>query len=307
MNSEINIFIAIIAVIFVFLFAVEKFSHQMQRIVGGRFKKTVHDVSSTPFKGLLTGTIITSIVQSSTAVTVMMVSLVHAGFIPFSQSIGIILGANIGTALSTQIVAFKILNLAPYVLLLGFLLTKIKSKYEKYGKPLFYFGMIVSCIFLISVLVEPLKTEPTFLMLLSKISNPFIGLIAGIALSTLFQSSTIAAALVILLAGRNLIEFAPAFGVILGSNIGTSTTALIASVVVNKDGKRTALAHFLFNFIGAIIFLPFIFPFSKLISIFNLSPAVSVSISHLIFNVIIALIFLPFTYHFAKIIQKIIK
>lgn len=305
-----SIIISLLAVVFVFLFAVKKFSNQIQYLLGDKFKNLLEKFTNTPLKGALIGAGITSIIQSSTAVTVLLVSLVDGGILSFANSIGVIIGSNIGTTLTTQLVAFKVLNIAPYILVLGFILMNIKHKYNKFqylGKPIFYFGLIFSCLFIISVLAGTFKESSFLLFLIGKTSNLFFAIGVGIIISTILQSSSIATSLVVIFAGGGLLTFAQSFGIILGTNIGTTTTALLASTVTGKQGKRVAVTHFMFNLLGVIIFLPFVGIFSNIISHIDIGLVGQVAISHLIFNIIIAIVFLAAIKPFSNLINKIVK
>lgn len=305
-----SILISLIAIVFVFLFAVKKFSNQIEHLLGDRFKNLIEKFTNTPIKGVLVGAGVTSIIQSSTAVTVMLVSFVDAGILSFTNSIGVIIGSNIGTTITSQLVAFKVLNIAPYILVLGFILMSAKSKYNKIqhlGKPVFYFGLIFSCLFIISVLAGTFQESSVVMSLISKTSNIFFAILVGIIISTILQSSSVATSLIIVFTGGGLLTFTQAFGIILGTNIGTTTAALLASTVTGKQGKRVALTHFLFNLFGVIIFLPFVKIFSNIISLINVGSAGQVAISHLIFNIIIAVIFIIMIKPFNLLIYKIIK
>ena len=305
-----GIFVSLIAIIFVFLFAVKKFSNQIQKLLGDKFKSLIERSTNTPIKGALVGAGVTSIIQSSTAVTVMLVSFVDAGILSFTNSIGVIIGSNIGTTITSQLVAFKVLNIAPYILVLGFMLMNIKNKYNKLqtlGKPIFYFGLIFSCLFIISVLAGTFQESSVVTSLISKTSNIFFAILVGIIISNILQSSSLATSLIIIFTAGGLLTFTQAFGIILGTNIGTTTTALLASTVTGKQGKRVAITHFLFNLFGVIIFLPFIKIFSDLISQINIGLTGQVAISHLIFNILIAIIFIILIKPFTSLVYKIIK
>lgn len=301
------IFVSLIAVVFVFLFAVKKFSHQMEYLIGDKFKALIGRFTNTKFKGFIVGLGITSALQSSAAFTVMLVSFVDAGVISFSHSIPMIIGSNIGSTIITQLIAFKILNIAPYILVLGFLLMNIKNKYQRLGKPIFYFGLVFSCLLIISVLALSFKESSMLSFLIDKTSNLFMAVGIGAILSIVFQSSAIATSIVILFAGGGLLSFTQAFGIILGTNIGTTSTTLLASAVTGKQGKRVALAHFLFNVIGVIIFLPFVGIFSKFMLNLPFNLAGQVAASHLFFNVIIAIVFFFSIKYFNLLIHKILK
>jgi len=304
-----SIVASLVAVVFVFLFAVKKFSNQIQRIMGAKFKNLLEKFTNTPMRGVLVGAGLTSVIQSSSAVTVLLVSMVDGGVLSFVNSIGVIIGSNIGTTITTQLVAFKVLNLAPHILIVGFLLMHIKHKYNKYqhlGKPIFYFGLIFSCLFIISVFTGTFQDSSVLLSLISKTSNLFFAIGVGVVLSTILQSSSITASLIVVFTGGGLLTFAQAFGIILGTNIGTTTTALLASTVTGKQGKRVALTHFLFNAGGVVIFLPFVGMFSEIISRLDIGLVGQVAFSHLIFNIIIAIVFIFAIRPFSSLIHKII-
>lgn len=309
-QSIFAVIVSLVAVIFVFLFAMKKFSSQVEALAGDKFKGLIERFTNNRFKSVAVGAGVTSILQSSTAVSVMLVSLVDAGVLPFANSVGVIIGSNIGTTITTQLVAFKILNLAPYILILGFLLMSIKSKYNKYqhlGKSIFYFGLVFSSLFIISVLAGYFKESEIFISFISKTSNIFVAIIFGLIASTVLQSSLVVSSIVIIFVSGGLLSFGQAFGIILGSNIGTTTTALLASVVTGKKGKRVAMAHFMFNFLGVLIFIPFIDIFSKTILKIPIELSGQVAVSHLVFNLIIAIIFIIFINPFTRLILRMVK
>lgn len=311
MEQEVfSIAVSFVSIIFVFLFAVKKFSNQIQRLLGNRFKNILERFTNTPLKGALVGAGVTSIIQASAATTVLVVSLVDAGLLSFTNSIAVVIGSNVGTTITTQLVAFKVLNIAPYILIIGFIITNVNHKYNKIkhlGKPIFYFGLLFSCLYIISVLTSTLQENAFLLSLIDKTSNLFFAIGAGIILSIVLQSSSMATSLVIIFVSGGLLSFSQAFGIILGTNIGTTTTTLLASMVTGKGGKRVAMAHFLFNFLGVIIFLPFVGIFSRLISHINIALPGQVALSHLIFNVIIATIFILAIKPFTKLVYSSVK
>lgn len=304
--AELDIIISIVAVVFVFLFGVTKFSKQMEYIAGDRLKITLEHFTKTPIRGFLAGTVVTSIVQSSTVVTVLIVSLVHAGLISFRNSVGAILGANVGTALSTSLIAFRILDLAPYVLVIGFILMRVKNKYQQHGKSVFYLGLLLSSLFLMSVLVEPLKESVLFMGLIGHTSNVIVAILVGIVLTTILQSSTVVSGIVIILAGQGVLELLPAFAIILGANIGTTSTALIAAALLDKQAKRAAFAHFMFSFIGVLVTLPFVGLIVELLVRIPGTVAQQVAVGHLVFNILFALIFLIFIKTYTRIVERIV-
>ena len=301
------ILFSIIAVIFVFLFAIEKFSRQLERLAGNRFKSIIQSITSTPLRGTLIGTVITAILQSSTATTVIAISLVQGGLMTFRQSLGVIFGANIGTTITTQLIAFQLLEVAPFILVLGFLLMKIKTAFGHLGKPIFYFGLMFSTLFIISVLVEPLKNDPWIMGLLTDNANIYVSLLIGLLITVVLQSSALISGIMVILAGAGLVGFEQAFAILLGTNVGTTSTALIAAAVMDKEAKRAAMAHFLFNVIGVVLILPFLKPVSELIMSLSDNSAMQVSLAHILFNVASAILGLICIKWFEKLVLRLVR
>ncbi len=295
-----------LGVVFLFLFSIRKFSNQVSRVAGDKFKSAMEAFTKTPWRGIAFGTAITAVLQSSTATTVLLVGLVEAGTITFANSLGVVFGANIGTAITSQLIAFNILKIAPYILIAGFVVDRTNSRWKKYGKSIFYFGLVFFCLALISQLIRPLSNDPQILSVFSNISNIFIAILVGILITVFFQSSTVVASLVILLVAQNILNFDQAFGIILGSNIGTTSTALIASAIMEKQAKRTAIAHFLFNLIGVIIFLPFFSLFVSAIRFIGGSVTQEVANAHLLFNLVNTAIFVILLKPFSNLISRLI-
>lgn len=301
------VLVLILGLIFVFLFAIKKFSRQIENIAGEKFKYYLTLLTKTPLRGTALGAAITSVIQSSTATTLLLVGLVDAGLISFTNSLGVVFGANIGTTITSQLVAFRILYVAPFIVVAGFLWERLNLPGKRYGRPIFYFGLAFLCLMLVSELIKPISSSPEFLSLIGRIDNILIAVVAGFIITIVFQSSSVVAGLVILLASQNILNFDQALGIILGSNIGTPITALIASSIMNKSAKRTALAHFLYNFLGVVLFLPLLRPFSLLIEYIGGPMANKVANAHLIFNLTIAVVFLIFVKPFSKLIINLTK
>ncbi len=301
------IIFSIIAVIFVFLFAIEKFSRQLERLAGDKLKSIIQSVTSTPLRGTFIGTLVTAVLQSSTATTVLVVSLVQGGLMTFRQSLGVIFGANVGTTITTQLIAFQLLEVAPFILVLGFLLMKFKTQFNRFGKPIFYFGLMFSTLFIISVLVEPLKDNVWFRELLVGSSNIYIALLVGIVITTVLQSSALISGLIVIMAGAGLIEFTQAFAILLGANVGTTTTALIAASVMGRDAKRAAMAHVIFNVLGVVLVLPFITPISGFIMSLSGSAAGEVALAHVLFNIGSAIVALILIAPFERLVLRLLR
>ncbi|RLG18528.1 Na/Pi cotransporter family protein [Candidatus Micrarchaeota archaeon] len=275
-------------------------------VVGNRFRELLEKLTANRYKGALLGATVTSIIQSSTATTVIVVGLVNAGVISFSQSLGIIIGSNVGTTVTAQLIAFKLTSFAPIFIILGFLVGLVGGKYKFLGKPLFYFGLVFFSLALISDALEPLQGDPIVTDYLSKLSNVFIALAVGTVLTTLFQSSSVTTGLVVLLAQGGFLTLDQGIPLILGANLGTTTTAALASLKMDLYPRRVAAAHILFNIGGVLLFLPFLSPFASTVAQLGGSPAHQIANAHLIFNLVAALIFLIAIQPFKKLVARMV-
>ena len=300
-----SIVIPVLTLVVIFLFGIQKFSKQISQVAGERFKNILTRITKTPLRGVGVGALFTALIQSSTATTVMLVGLVDAGLLTFSNSLGVIIGSNLGTTVTSQLVAFHFTNIAPLFVLLGFLVTYFGGAYKRWGKPLFYFGLVFFSLSLISLYIEPVKSNPEIIKLFSGITSIYVALLVGIIFTAIIQSSSVTSGLVVLLTGLGLLNIDQAIGVILGANIGTTSTALLASIGKNIGARKVAIAHFLFNVLGVIMFLPFIGEFVKFVESIGGSSQQVVVNAHIIFNLTCAIIFLILLRPFEKFINRI--
>jgi len=301
-----DLLFAVIPAVILFLYGIDNFSEEVRHVAGERFRSILQKATKTSLRGALAGAAVTAIVQSSTATTVIAVGLVNAGAISFLGSLGLIIGANIGTTLTAQLVAFKLTAFAPVLVVLGFAASLIRGPYRVFGKPIFYFGLVFYSLNLISSIVAPLQGDADVLSLLSMTDNILIAIMIGFVITNIFQSSSVTAGLIVVMAQSDLITAVQAIPVILGANIGTSTTGLIVSLRMNQAAKRTAVAQFLFNFLGVLLFLPFIGDFSLLIENMGGTVAQQVANAHLIFNCISAIVFLLAIKPFSSLIMHLL-
>lgn len=306
-NNGYSLFISIVAIVFLFLFAINKFSELASEAFKDDIKRILQKWTEVPVVGALVGFVITAVLQSSTAVSVLLVAMTKSRLITLAGALAVLIGANLGTTLTVQLLAFRILDLAPYLIIIGFILMRYKNeKIKVYGELVFYFGMIFSCLYLISVITSPLASSELVLKFGALASNIWIGIFIGFVLTNVLQSSTLMTSIIVILAAQGILNFDQSFAMILGSNIGTTTTALLAATIAGKNGKRIALAHFLFSFLGVILFLPFIKPFSAFIQSLSITLSAQVAFSHFVFNFIIALLALIFFKQYLKLLYVLV-
>lgn len=298
-----QIFVTVIALVLIFIFSINKFSRQISLVAGNQFKKILSKITKNPFLGTVTGTAITSIFQSSTATTVMTVGLVNAGILSFYQSLGVVFGANIGTTITSQLIALNVTAIAPFIIIFGFLLLKFGKKYNIYGKSVFYFGLVFFCISLITQVVAPLAQNESIILALSKINSLPVAIIVGVIITTIFQSSSVTSGLILVMATSGLINFDQGVGLMLGANIGTTSTAILAAIPMGIEAKKTAVAHLLFNFFGVILIIPLLPIFTRLLQNLGGSVAQQIANMHLMLNLFATIVFLIFIKQFFKVIK----
>jgi len=337
MNVVGNIF-TLLGALGVFLFGMRVMSDGLQKAAGNNMRKVLGFMTSNRFFGVMTGFIVTALIQSSSATTVMLVSFVNASLINLTQAIGVIMGANIGTTVTTWIVSsigfkFKITSIALPVIGIGlpFLFSKIKKRRD-IGEILIGFGLLFLGLMFLKNSVPDIKDNPEvmhFLTHFTDIAFPFsflIFVVIGTILTIVVQSSSAAMAITVTIAAFGWINFETAAAIILGENIGTTITAYLASIGTNISARRTARAHMVFNLIG-VIWIGFLFKFFVGFNgpesgwIYKLAPwnpalikdginvnlPLNLSLFHTIFNILNTLIFLPFIPQFSKLITKIVK
>ncbi|HKM38657.1 MAG TPA: Na/Pi cotransporter family protein [bacterium] len=280
-----------------FIFGVHMMGEGLEKTAGKRLRRILELLTSSPLIGILVGVGITVLIQSSSATTVMIVSFVDAGLITLGQAIGVILGANIGTTVTVQLVALDLSRLALPAIGIGSLLIFLArgSHGKTIGEAILGFGLIFLGMNIMSSSVEPLRTEPLFLNSIATLSRlPVLGVIIGTMVTSIIQASSATIGMTIALARQGIVDLMAAMGLVIGSNIGTTVTALLACVGTSINARRAALAHLLFNLMGAILFLPLITQFSDLVRLTASDLAHQIANYHTMFNTITALVFLPF-------------
>lgn len=297
--------IGIMAGIAIFIFSIEQLSSELLNFSREKLKDIIQRFTDTPLKALATGFVVTALIQSSTATTSILVTLVDAGLLTFYQSLGVIAGAHIGTTLTAQLVAFKFMAFAPIFIIIGFLLSFFQ-KYKFIGKSIFLFGLIFFALSIISSYSYLLKESELFSLMVDYVNNPISAIIVGIILTLILQSSSIVTALTVLFTMDGLIPVSLAIPLVLGSNIGTTSTVLIVSRNMDVFAKRTALAHVFFAVIGVLLVYPFLPQFVSFVSSISFNEGSAVANAHTLFNVIMAVVLLLILPYFSKLIETLV-
>lgn len=291
-----------------FLYGMAKMSDGMKKAAGDSMRNILAALTRNRVIGLIVGAFVTMVIQSSSATTVMLVSFVQAELMSYAQALGVIMGANIGTTITAQLVAFKLTDYALLMITAGFALTMLakKESYKHFGEALLGFGILFFGMKLMSDSMKPLRTFAPFIDLMKGLENPLYGLIIGALFTGLIQSSSAFTGIVITLAMNNLITLEAGIPLIFGANVGTCITASLASIGTIRGAKRVAIAHVLFNIGGVLIFIWFIPFLTDFVRSFSSETPRQIANAHTIFNITVGLVFLPFTTILATIVYKIL-
>jgi phosphate:Na+ symporter len=305
-----------------FLFGMGMMSDGMKKTAGSKMRSLLGTLTNNRLIAVAVGTFVTMVIQSSSATTVMLVSFVQAQLMTFAQSIGIILGADIGTTITAQLIAFKLTDYALIVIGIGFgMMFLLKSKKLKnIGESVLGFGLLFFGMWIMSNAMEPLRTYDPFINILLELENPLFGIIVGALFTAIIQSSSAFTGIIIVLGSQGLVTLDAAIPLLLGANIGTSITAALASINTEREAKRVALAHTLFKVFGVLLFVWWIPYYAELIRWISptgtegltgtalLAEVVprQIAHAHTIFNVGLTLIVLPFTNKAAGWIYKLL-
>ena len=295
-----------------FLYGMDLMGKSLEQTAGSKLQGILSKMTSSPVKGLLLGCAVTAIIQSSGATTVMAVGFVNSGLMDLHQAIGVIMGANVGTTVTGWLLSLsglegdsfvtQMLNPNAWSPILGFIGVVLymtgKDRRRGVGKILLGFAILMAGMNTMSGSMKPLANEPWFMELFTKFSNPLFGVVAGAVLTALLQSSSAAVGVLQVLSATGAVSFSAAVPIIMGQNIGTTTTAVISAAGANKNARRTAFVHLYFNLIGTVIFL---LGFYGLNAVFHFSffdqPAntFGIAIVHTIFNIVTTAVLLPFS------------
>ena len=287
--SNFKILLTAISAIVLFLYGLEGFSQEIQRVGGAAFSHLLRRLTESRWRGVMLGAVATAIVQSSSAITSLTVALVDAGTISFRSSLGVLLGANIGTTSTAWLVSLKLTSIGPFFIVLGTVLSALPTRLRILGKAAFYFGFIFFSLDLVSFTLRPLAQNPVFTEVLSRSTTPLMGAVAGMLITAIVQSSSITTGLCILLVQQNLMPATAAIPIVIGANIGTTATALVASLKMQKTARRVAVANLCFNTFGVLLFLPFLGAFAVTAVDLTSDPGMAVAWAQLIFNTVMVL------------------
>ena len=299
-DNEISLFLimtGLLGGLGMFLYGMEMMSDGMKMTAGDSMRSILEKLTSNRYIAVFIGAFVTMVIQSSSATTVMLVSFVNSGLLNFTQALGVVLGSNIGSTVTAQIVAFKITDYALLLIAAGSIMSLFAKKdtIKHLGFVILGFGLLFYGMKVMSDTMKPLRSDPTFNSILTSFENPFLGILAGAVFTALVQSSSATTGIVITLASGGSITLEAGIPLILGANIGTCVTALLAGLNASRDAKRVAIGHVTFNVIGVLLFCFWIPSFAEFVSNTSDNIPRQIANAHTIFNIAATIIFIPFT------------
>ena len=295
-----------------FLYGIKLMGEGIEKVAGSKMKTILEWCTKNRLIGVIVGTIFTAIIQSSSAATVMVVSFVNSGLMNLMQAVGVIMGANIGTTVTAQIVAFDLDSIAPIFVITGVVMIMFfkNETVNKVGEVLFGFGALFLGMSLMKNSMADIKDSVTVMKMISSLKNPLVAILVGLVITTILQSSSASVGILVTMAGSGLVELPMCFYVILGCNIGACTSAVLVGLTGKKDAKRAALIHLMFNIIGSIIMLLILLPFGGYvehwINAISADPKRAVANTHTIFKVFQVIILFPFAGWIVKLTQWLV-
>lgn len=322
MNEKVQIAFGLLGGLAIFIYGMNMMSECLQKAAGEKMRSILALLTKNPVMGVLAGALTTAVLQSSSATTVMAIGFVSAGFMNLPQAISIIIGANIGTTMTAQIIAFKLSDYIYVIIFVGFIISFLveSEKVKNIGQTIFAFGLLFLGIETMGSVMKPLADSPVFTEMIARVSDvPILGVAVGTLMTLVVQSSSATVAVLQNFASQagpdgvtSVIGLAGAIPILFGDNIGTTITAVLASIGQTKDAKRTAVAHCVFNISGTFLFIWFVGPFAKLIQMISpKGPEIEVisrqiANAHTIFNCVMTLVWVPLIWLMVKIVMRII-
>lgn len=295
-----------IAGLILFLVGVMRLSTEVQQLFTARIREYIKYSVKRPVYGLLTGIVTTILFQSSSATTLLTVGMVSAGLMTFYHSLGIILGADIGTVLTVQLVVWKVTDISPLFIISGGVIWLTgKSKWKSIGEAIFCFGLIFFGLSLAAMAAAPLKDHQTVIHYFQETKNPLLGVGIGALFAGIVHASIIPISILAILAQQDLITIENALPVVFGANVGTTVTALMAGTVASISGRRSAVSHFLFKCSGTIICLMILPGLIIVLQSLSANAAQQIVLGHFLFNILVVVVFIFLLKPYAALIEKI--
>ena len=303
-----EILLSVVAGLVLFLFAVNSLSDTIKNALGDNASKSIQRYTSNTFSSLIVGIVATTLLDSSSAVIIITIVLVNSNLLTFKQAMGIVLGANIGTTVSSQIIAMDFGKYSPIFLLIGFILLLIakSEKISNVGKSILYFGVLFFGLYTMENAVEPLKDEAFFAEWMKKTESPVLGAVIGAVVTLVIQSSSATVGMAIILSKKGILSLTGGIAIMLGAELGTCSDTLLATIKGSRQALKTGLFHVSFNLISIILGLILFYPFVDIVKYISTGATIerSVANAHMLFNILGVLIFVWTIPIFEKVLNK---
>ncbi len=305
----------------IFLFGMEQMTDALKSVAGAGMSKVLSKLTKHRLSAAITGAFVTAVIQSSSVTTVLVVGFISAGLMSLQQSVGVIMGANVGTTITAQIIAFKVTKYALALVALGFaaMFLAKRQRWQRYGAMVMGLGMIFLGMGFMSDATKPLRSYEPFIDLMQRMDNPLLGILIAAAFTALVQSSSATTGIVIVLASQGFITLEAGITLAFGANIGTCVTAALAALGKPREAAQAAVVHLVFNVVGVLVWLPFIGVLADVVR--SVSPIYAelegaarlaaetprqIANAHTVFNMVNTLLFLPFTVLLAKLVERLL-
>ncbi len=300
-----NVLVGVGSAVVLFIYGIEHLSHEIEQKISAHLKGIFSLFVRNKWIAAIISALATALIQSSSATTVITVGLVEAGIISFQQSLGIIAGANVGTTITAQLVALDLSQFGPALILCGFLITLFGRQIKILGKPIFYLGFLLFSLHLIGDQALALKDNIAFQQIFVRFNDLITALLAGTLLTAVVQSSSVVTGIVVVLAQKGILSLHQALPIVLGANIGTTVTCMLAASRMRTFAKKTALAHLLFNIGGVVLFIPLLPSLEQTILSFHINAGEQIALAHAIFNITCCIIFLLLSNQVVAFLDKL--
>lgn len=306
-----DVFLGLIAGLSLFLYGMQMMSSGLEAAAGDRLKSILEKITSNPIMGIFMGALITAVIQSSSATTVMVVGFINAGMMNIYQAVWIIMGANIGTTITGQLIALDVGMLAPFLAFVGVATITFSknSKALNYAKIMAGLGILFIGMDIMSVSMYPLRESQLFIDLVTNFSNPLVGIAVGAVFTAIIQSSSASVGILQALASTGVIGLDSVVYVLFGQNIGTCITSVLASIGMNREAKQATIIHLVFNVVGTILFtiLCMVTPLVSFVEGFTpTNPAAQIANMHTMFNIVTTIVLIPFGHKLAHLSEKML-
>ena len=293
-----------------FLYAVTSLSDVIRKVTAKKPKKWILHFTRNTFTAIVTGTLVTILLDSSSVVIIITIVLVNSNLLTFRQAMGVVMGANIGTTISSQIIALNVSQYSPILLIIGMALLLITQKehLKRYGQLFIYFGMLFFGLFIMENAIAPLKKDPTFHEWMAAMDNPITGSITGAIVTLIIQSSSATVGMAILLIKKGALSLVGGISIMLGAELGTCSDTLLATIKGNRQGIKTGLFHLIFNFTTIVICLLLFLPFVHFVEWVSGKATLEQTLAnaHFLFNFIGVIMFVWFLPAFEKFLNRIL-